>query len=58
MVVLNSNKTPRVLKTQRFKELMDGFSKGYDVINGKTIDSLDKIQLSPRSALVIELINK
>jgi len=55
MVILNSNKTPRVIKTERFKEMMNGFSKGFDVINGKTIENLYKIQLSPRSALILEL---
>ncbi len=56
MVILNSNKTPKVLKTERFNEMMGGYSKGFDVINSKTIEGLDKIKLSPRSALVIELL--
>ena len=56
MVILNSNKTPRLLNADRFKEMLVGFTKGLDIISGKTIDNLDKIQLSPRSALVIELI--
>ena len=55
MIILNSNKTPKVLKTERFKEMLDGYSKGFDVINSKTIDGLDKIQLAPRSALILEL---
>jgi len=56
MVILNSNFTPRVLKTQRFAEMLGGFNKGYDVIGRKTIDNLDSIQLSPRSPLIIELV--
>lgn len=56
MVILNSNRTPKVLKIDRFKEILDRYSKGFDVISQKSIDSLDRIKLSPRSALVIELI--
>jgi neopullulanase len=56
MVILNSNKTPKVLKTERFKEMTGGYTKGLDIISGKSIQNFDRIQLSPRSALVIELI--
>jgi glycosidase len=56
MVILNSNKTPKVLKTERFNEMLGGYSKGFDIISSKTLDSLSKIQLSPRSALILELI--
>jgi neopullulanase len=56
MVILNSNKTPKVLKTERFKEMLGGYSKGFDVINSKTLDSLSKIQLLPCSALILELM--
>lgn len=55
MVILNSGYTPRLLKTERFNELLNGYSKGKDIISGKNIDSLSKIQLSPRSAMIIEL---
>lgn len=57
MIILNSNKTPRILKTERFKEMTDGFSKGVDIVSGRTIDSLEKLQLSPRSAMIIELLH-
>ena len=55
MVILHNGYQPKVLKTNRFNEILSSFSSGKDVVTGKELESLDKIQLSPRSAMIIEL---
>lgn len=55
MVILHNGYQPKVLKTDRFNEILQGFSKGIDIITGKELVDLQKIQLSPRSAMVVEL---
>lgn len=55
MVILHNGYQPKVLKTERFNEILSHFSSGEDIITGKKLNGLDKIQLSPRSAMVIEL---
>jgi glycosidase len=55
MVILHNGYQPKVLKTERFNEILSGFTSGKDIITGKELDDISKIQLSPRSAMVIEL---
>jgi glycosidase len=55
MVILHNGYQPKVLKTERFNEILSGFNVGVDIITGKKLDKLNTIQLSPRSAMVIEL---
>lgn len=55
MVILHNGYQPKVLKTQRFNEVLSNFKGGKDIITGKELEGLEKIQLSPRSAMVIEL---
>ncbi len=55
MVILHNGYQPKVLKTERFNEMLSKFSTGKDIITGKELNDLGKIQLSPRSAMVIEL---
>ncbi|MDX9846117.1 MAG: glycoside hydrolase family 13 protein [Tenuifilaceae bacterium] len=55
MVILHNGYQPKVLKTERFTEMLSKFSTGKDIITGKELTDLNKIQLSPRSAMVIEL---
>lgn len=55
MVILHNGYQPKVLKTDRFNEILMNFSTGQDIISGKELIDLQKIQLSPRSAMVIEL---
>jgi len=55
MVILHNGYQPKVLKNERFNEILQGLSKGIDIITGKELVDLQKIQLSPRSAMVIEL---
>lgn len=55
MVILNNNYQPKVLDTNRFKEFLSDKKSGVDIITDKSIENLSKIQLSPRSAMIIEL---
>ncbi|HOP03143.1 MAG TPA: glycoside hydrolase family 13 protein [Tenuifilaceae bacterium] len=55
MVILHSGYQPKVLKTSRFNEVLEGFTDGIDIITGKSLSDISQIQLSPRSAMIIEL---
>jgi len=54
MVVFNNTDEGKNLNTNRFKEIMDGYSVGLDVLNDEVI-TVDNIKLAPRSAKVVEL---
>jgi glycosidase len=56
MVILNSNKKAKVLNTNRFKEILDGYRKGLDITTNQYFESLSDIKLAPYTAAVIELI--
>ena len=56
MVILNSNKKVKVLKTSRFNEILSGYSKGFEITTSTHLDRLTEIKLAPLSAAVIELI--
>jgi glycosidase len=55
MVILHNGYQPKVLDTSRFAEFLSNKSYGIDIITGKRLDDLSKIQLSPRSAMIIEI---
>ncbi len=55
MVILHNGYQPKTLDTTRFNEFLSGKSEGFDIITGKKIDVQKPIQLSPRSAMIIEL---
>ena len=55
MVILNNGYQPKVLDTERFNEFLGDKKSGIDIITGKAVEDLSKIQLSPRSAMIIEL---
>ncbi len=55
MVILNNGYQPKVLDTVRFNEFLGDKKSGVDIITDKTVEDLSKIQLSPRSAMIIEL---
>lgn len=54
MVILNKNKKDTLLKTDRFYEMLEDYSKGTDVITGKTYP-LGSLDVPGRSALILEL---
>ena len=56
MVIFNNNeKDTKTIGRERYKESMTGFTKGYDVITGKTIDDLDSFRIEPKTVMIIEL---
>jgi len=55
MVILNANEESVELNTHRFRERMDGFSYGWDVMNDNKISDLSKIQIPAVSPIIIEL---
>ncbi len=56
MVILNSNDTKsRTITKEKYIESLDGFSKGHEVITGKTIDDLTSFEIEPKTAMIIEL---
>lgn len=55
MVILNNGYQPKVLDTVRFNEFLVDKKSGVDIITGRAIEDLTKLQLSPRSAMIIEL---
>jgi glycosidase len=55
MVILHNGYQPKLLKTNRYNEILKYFKEGKDVITGKAVINLEQIQLSPRSAMIIEL---
>src|SRR5699024_9532870 len=54
MVILNKSKNPETLGTGHFQERLRGFTKGTDVISGKSY-SLDNLTVPGRSSLILEL---
>ncbi len=59
MIVLNNNETDaKTLDRSRYSEFLDKFQSGKDIITGQTINDLSNIIIQPKSALILELINK
>jgi glycosidase len=56
MVILNNNeKDSKTIIKEEYIESLAGFTGGYEVITGKTIDDLTVIEIPPESAMIIEL---
>lgn len=55
MLVLNWNKEETRLELARFSQMLDGVSKGKDVLSGKAFDMKGAITLPARAPLVLEL---
>ena len=52
--IFNRKEETQTIKLDKHQEVLKGKSKGYDVINDKTID-LSNLKISPKSALIIEI---
>ena len=52
--IFNRKEETQTIKLDKYQEVLKGKSKGYDVINDKTID-LSNLKISPKSALIIEI---
>ena len=55
MVVLNKNKQVKTLVTERFSEIMRGFSSGREIISSNEIIDLSEIKIPAKSVMIIEL---
>jgi len=56
MVIINNNeKNSKTLKTARFAEAMGKFTAATDIISGKNISDLSKIEVPAKTAMVLEL---
>ena len=55
MVVINNNSEKQILKTNRFKENIQNFKSGKEVLSGKIIDLNTDIEIEGKSALILEL---
>ncbi len=55
MIILNKNETDKVLTTDRFKEIISNYSKGNDIISSTKISDISEINISAKSAMIIDL---
>ena len=52
--IFNRKDKPQIINLDKYQEVLKGESKGYDVINEKSIE-LNKLKISPKSAIIIEI---
>ena len=57
MVILNKNRKPSTLRTDRFKQVIGESMKGTDIITGRYFSLQKEIQLQPVRPLILELNN-
>lgn len=55
MIVLNKNSSETTLSTDRFSEIINGFSSGKEIITSSEILDLSEIKVPAKSAMIIEL---
>lgn len=55
MIILNNNDKTRELDGTRFDEVLNGFSKGYDILSDKEITNLKMISIPEKVSMIIEL---
>jgi glycosidase len=55
MVILNKNNNEQILLPDRFKEIMKDYTRGRDIITGKSLSDLSGIHVPGKSAMIIEL---
>ena len=55
MLVLNKILKKKTLSTERFSEMMEGYSSGKEIITSERIFDLSEIKIPDKSALIIEL---
>ncbi len=55
MVVINNNSEKQILKTNRFKENIQTYKSGKEVLSGKIVDLNTEIEIEGKSALILEL---
>ncbi len=55
MIILNNSTKTQTLKTNRFKESIQNYTAGKEVLSGNTIDLKNEITIEAKSSLIIEL---
>lgn len=55
MVVINNNDASKIIKLERFAEMLPPMSKGKEVITGKSVNLNDIIKLEGKSSMIIEV---
>lgn len=55
VVILNKNKEPYSLKLDRYREILEGYTKAVDILSGREIQLNDSILLDPLTPLILEL---
>ena len=55
MVILNKNTEAKTIKTDRFKEVIDGYKSGKEIILGNTISDISEVIVPAKSAVIVEL---
>lgn len=55
MVILNKNDEARTIKTDRFEEVISGYTSGKEIISGQNISDLSEVVVPAKSAVIVEL---
>ncbi len=55
MIIINNNPETVILNTNRFKELLGSHNRGIDILTNKLIDLKDRVEVSGKTSLVIDL---
>ena len=55
MVVLNKNQEEKTIPTERFSEIIEGYSSGKEIITSESISDLSEIKVPAKAAMIIEL---
>jgi glycosidase len=55
MIILNKNREEKMISTERFKEIIEGYSSGKEIITLETISNLSEIKVPAKSAIILEL---
>jgi len=55
MVVINNSKDKQIFKVDRFKENLEKYTKGTDVLSGNSFDCTKELSIEGKSSLILEL---
>jgi glycosidase len=55
MVILNKNTEAKTVNTERFKEVICGYTSGKEIISGKEISDISEVTIPAKSAVIVEL---
>ncbi len=55
MVILNKNQEGKTIDTSRFHERISGYKTGKEIISGKQLSDISKIEVPARSAVIVDL---